>query len=57
MGYEVDILGIGDKSSSGDAIALRYGDLHGEHSQQTVIVIDGGYMVNGQKLVNRIKSH
>lgn len=57
MGYEVDILGVGDKSNSGDAIALRYGDLHGERSQQTVVVIDGGYKANGQKLVDHIKSH
>ena len=57
MGYEVDILGVGEKSNSGDAITLRYGDLHGERSQQTVIVIDGGYKEDGQKLVDHIKSH
>lgn len=57
MGYEVDILGVGDKSNSGDAIALRYGDLYGKRSQQKVVVIDGGYKANGQKLVDHIKSH
>ena len=57
MGYEIDILGVGEKSNSGDAIAIRYGNLHGERSEQTVIVIDGGYRANGQKLVDHIKSH
>jgi len=57
MGYEVDILGVGEKSNSGDAIALRYGNLHGERDEQTVVVIDGGYKDNGQKLVDHIKDH
>jgi beta-lactamase superfamily II metal-dependent hydrolase len=57
MGYEVDILAVGDKSNSGDAITVRYGDLHGPRSQQTVVVIDGGYKENGQKLVDHIKGH
>ena len=25
MGYEIDFLGVGEESKSGDAIALRYG--------------------------------
>ncbi len=26
MGYEVDVLAVGDESKSGDAIAVRFGD-------------------------------
>lgn len=57
MGYEVDFLGVGDKSNSGDAITLRYGNLHGERSEQTVVVIDGGYKNNGQQVVDHIEKH
>jgi beta-lactamase superfamily II metal-dependent hydrolase len=57
MGYEVDILGVGEKSNSGDAIAIRYGNLHGTREEQTVVVIDGGYKDNGQAMVDHIKEH
>ncbi|MBF4307570.1 MBL fold metallo-hydrolase, partial [Vibrio anguillarum] len=43
MGYEIDFLGVGEESKSGDAIALRYGNLHGHRDEQTVVVIDGGF--------------
>jgi hypothetical protein len=29
MGYEIDFLGVGEESKSGDAIAIRFGNLHG----------------------------
>src|SRR6266568_4043786 len=54
MGYEIDFLPVGDESSGGDAIALRYGNLYGQRSEQTVIVIDGGYTANGEALVDHI---
>ncbi|MCD5327538.1 ComEC/Rec2 family competence protein [Chromobacterium piscinae] len=57
MGYEIDVLGVGEKSNSGDAITVRYGNLHGQRHEQTVIVIDGGYKENGQKLVDHLKTH
>jgi beta-lactamase superfamily II metal-dependent hydrolase len=57
MGYEVDVLGVGEKSTSGDAIAIRYGNLHGSREEQTVVVIDGGYKGDGAKLVEHIKTH
>lgn len=57
MGYEIDILAVGEKSNSGDAIALRYGNLHGSRDEQTVIIIDGGYKDDGQKLVDHVKEH
>ena len=55
MGYEVDFFNVGDKSQPGAAIALRYGDLSGDRSQQTVMVIDGGTLETGDRLVEHIK--
>jgi beta-lactamase superfamily II metal-dependent hydrolase len=55
MGYEIDFLPVGDGSSGGDAIALRYGNLHGSRSEQMIIVIDGGYSTTGQKLVEHVQ--
>lgn len=57
MGYEVDFLAVGDEGKSGDAIALRFGNLEGSRSEQTVVVIDGGYIKSGEDLVSHIKSH
>lgn len=57
MGYEVDFIGVGEESKSGDAIALRYGDLHGSREDQTVIVIDGGFTNTGDKIVEHVRSH
>jgi beta-lactamase superfamily II metal-dependent hydrolase len=55
MAYEIDFLPVGDGSKSGDAIALRYGNLSNP-SQQMVIVIDGGYTDDGEALVELIKT-
>jgi len=57
MGYEIDFLAVGDESRSGDAIALRYGDLNGPRSAQTVVVIDGGFTDTGTTLVEHIKKY
>jgi beta-lactamase superfamily II metal-dependent hydrolase len=57
MGYEIDFLPVGEGSRSGDAIALRYGNLFGERSEQTVIVIDGGFTANGEALVELLRNH
>lgn len=57
MGYDVDFMAVGEESSSGDAIAIRFGNLHGDRSEQTVVVIDGGYKPSGEKLVEHIKTH
>ena len=55
MGYEIDFLPVGDKSKGGDAIALRFGDLHGHRDNQFVMVVDGGYKKDGEELVAHIK--
>lgn len=57
MGYEVDFLPVGEGEKSGDAIALRFGNLHGNRSEQTVITIDGGTLESGDALVDHILTH
>ena len=37
MGFEIDLLPVGNESKGGDAIALRYGNLDGHRDEQTVI--------------------
>ena len=56
MGYEIDFLPVGTGECSGDAIALRFGSLQGSRNEQTVIVIDGGYKEDGEKLIEHIKT-
>jgi beta-lactamase superfamily II metal-dependent hydrolase len=55
MPYQLDFLSVGDKSRSGDAIAIRFGDL--EQKKQTVVVVDGGFQESGTALVEHIKTH
>lgn len=57
MGYEVDFLPVGDGERSGDAICLRFGNLHGDRNEQFVMVIDGGTQTSGEALVNHIQTH
>src|SRR6267142_1685364 len=56
-GYEVDFLQVGNGEKSGDAIALRFGNLLADPPQQTVCVIDGGYQDSGEALVSHIKTY
>lgn len=51
MGYEIDVLAVGDGESSGDVIALRSGDFHGSQDRQTVVVVDGGFKAAGEESV------
>ena len=57
MGYEVDVLGVGKESKSGDAIALRWGNLRGNRSEQKVVLIDGGFQETGHEVVTHIKNY
>jgi beta-lactamase superfamily II metal-dependent hydrolase len=57
MQYEIDYIPVGEGEKSGDAICLRYGNLAGQRSEQTVIVIDGGDKKAGEALVNHIKKY
>jgi beta-lactamase superfamily II metal-dependent hydrolase len=57
MAYEIDFLPVGDGEKSGDAIAIRFGNLSANPPQQMVVVIDGGTKESGSNLVNHIKTH
>ena len=57
MGYEIDFLPVGEGEKSGDAIAIRFGNLHGKREEQKVIVVDGGFKESGEELVEHIKKH
>lgn len=57
MGYEIDYLAVGEGEKSADAICLRYGNLTGTRSEQTVITIDGGTLESGALLVEHIKKY
>lgn len=56
MGYEIDFLPVG-KEKSGDAILVRYGNLHGPRAEQKVILIDGGYPETGKAVIVHLAKH
>lgn len=56
IGYEIDFLPAGEGERSGDAIALRFGNLLADPPQQTVVVIDAGYQKSGEALVSHVKT-
>jgi beta-lactamase superfamily II metal-dependent hydrolase len=51
MPYEIDFHPVGNGSRSGDAITMRYHD----GQQWRVLVIDGGYQVDGEKIVRHVR--
>ena len=53
MSFEIDIRAVGQETTSGDAIAIRYG-IFGHPDTQRVIVVDGGFQDNGDDLVSVI---
>lgn len=57
MPYEIDVLAVGEGERSGDAIAVRFGNLQGRPDEQAIIVIDGGTLDSGERLVNLIKTN
>lgn len=56
MSYEIDYIPVGNGEKSGDAIALRFGNLSGARDGWVVVVIDGGFKESGQELVDHIKN-
>jgi beta-lactamase superfamily II metal-dependent hydrolase len=56
MGYEIDFLPVG-KEKSGDAILVRYGNLHGTRAEQKVILVDAGYPETGKAVVEHLATH
>ena len=57
MGYQVDFIGVGQESKSGDAIAIRWGNLFGPREQQKVVVIDGGFRDSGHDISKHITNY
>ena len=57
MAYEIDYIHVGDSERSGDAIALRFGNLSGTRAEQTVLVIDGGDKDAGSTLAEHIRTY
>ena len=57
MAYEIDYIPVGDGEKSGDAILLRFGNLIGQRSEQTVVVIDGGFIESGQEIVQHLSKY
>lgn len=55
MGFEIDFLPVGSAGRSGDAIAIRWGNLRGSRSEQTVMTIDGGTKESGAALVEHVQ--
>lgn len=53
-GYEIDMLPVGSGEKSGDAIALRYGNSTDGYK---VMVVDGGTLESGEKMVEHIKKY
>ena len=54
MDLEIDFLPVGEKSQSGDAIVLRYGNLNGRREEYRVVVLDSGFRETGDKVVEHI---
>ena len=57
MGFEIDFLPVGEKSQSGDAILLRYGDLSGAREKQTVVLLDGGFRETADAILEHLDQH
>ncbi len=53
MAYEIDFLPVGTNASSGDAIAVRYGD---NSNGYTIHIVDGGYADTAPGLINHVRT-
>lgn len=51
--FEIEFLAVGENSKSGDAILISWVDLTG---RRYIVIIDGGYKANGEKLVELVHS-
>jgi len=56
MGYEVEIFAVGEGERSGDAIVIRFGNLHGLRNEWFLVVIDGGTIESGERVVQHIRT-
>ncbi len=57
LAFEIDFHPVGDGVKGGDAITIQYGRLNSVYNySQKVIVIDGGTLASGEKVVEHIKN-
>ncbi|KAA6328922.1 hypothetical protein EZS27_022228 [termite gut metagenome] len=57
LAFEIDFHPVGDGEKGGDAITIQYGCLNSQYNYyQKVIVIDGGTLESGKKLVEHIQN-
>lgn len=57
MAFEIDYIPVEAGEKSGDAIALRYGNLTGPRSEYKIVIIDGGFKESGQLLADHIQKY
>lgn len=57
MPFEIDYLPVDAGQKSGDAIAIRIGNLNGPREHQIVGIIDGGFTPHGESLVKHINDY
>lgn len=57
IGYEIDLLPVGNADRSGNCIVLRYGNLHKGLRAQKVIIVDGGFKENTDDLKNHLRQY
>ncbi len=55
MQFEIDYIPVGEGERSGDAICLRFGNLAGPRTEQTIVVIDGGDKKSGEQMEAHIR--
>lgn len=57
LAFEIDFHPVGEGEKGGDAITIQYGRLNSVHNySQKVIVIDGGTLDSGKKIVEHIQN-
>lgn len=56
-GFEIDLLPIGNGMKSGDCITFRYGNLFAGGDKQMVVLVDGGYGNNVDKLKKHLRDY
>lgn len=54
-GFEIDFLPVGKETKGGDAILFRFGNLLAKIPQQQVVVVDGGYQIDGKEIIRFVK--
>lgn len=55
---EIDILPASKETKGGDSILIRFGEFYydGRQNQQTIVLIDGGYSDNADRIIKHIKN-